>query len=71
MPTTGAILVTGNGKILGRGRSNYMKDAVQAVLEDAGLKVAPLKEWCVDWIPDQKFREELSSSTLYLSLIHI
>jgi pyrimidine deaminase RibD-like protein len=45
-----------------------MTDAVQAVIENAGLKVAALKEWCVDWVPNQKFREDLSSSTLYLTL---
>jgi pyrimidine deaminase RibD-like protein len=64
----GAILVAADGRILGRGRSNYMVDAVQAVIENAGLKVVALKEWCVDWVPDQKFREDLSSSTLYLTL---
>jgi pyrimidine deaminase RibD-like protein len=67
-PTTGAVLVAADGRILGQGRSDYMKDCVQAVIADAGLKATPLKEWIVDWVPDPKFREDLASSTLYLTL---
>ena len=67
-PTAGAVLVTADGRILGKGRSDYMRDAVQAAIIDSGLKVTPLKEWCVDWVPNQKFRDDLASSTLYVTL---
>lgn len=45
-----------------------MRDSVQAVIADAGLKATPLNEWCIDWIPSQKLRDDLASSTLYITL---
>ena len=67
-PTTGAVLVTKDGRVLGMGRSDYMRDSVQATIENSGLKATPLKEWCVDWVSDAKFRDDLASSTLYVTL---
>lgn len=67
-PTSGAVLVTKDGRVLGKGRSSYKHDAVQAVIADAGLKATPLKEWCIMQVYSQKFRDDLASSTLYLTL---
>jgi len=67
-PASGAVLVTADGRILGKGRSDYKQNAVQAAIADSGLKATPLKEWCVDWVPSQKFRDDLASSTLYVTL---
>lgn len=60
--------MTADGRVLGQGRSDYMKDSVQATIADAGVKATPLKEWCVDWVADPKLRDDLASSTLYLTL---
>lgn len=67
-PTTGAILIAEDGTILGRGHSDYAKDSVQAVFEDAGLDVSPLHEWCVTWPASKKMRKDLRKATLYLTL---
>jgi pyrimidine deaminase RibD-like protein len=67
-PTTGAVLVAADGTILGKGRSDYNFDCVQAVMKDAGLEVTPLQEWCVTWPTSEKLRNELSHATLYLTL---
>ena len=67
-PTTGAVLVTEDGRVIGKGRSNYMRDSVQETIADAGIKATPLKEWCVDWIADPRLRDDIASSTLYLTL---
>lgn len=67
-PTTGAVLVAEDGTVLGRGQSDYMRDAVQAVMEDAGLEVSPLHEWCVKWPSSNKLRQNLRDATLYLTL---
>lgn len=66
-PTTGAILVAKDGTVLARGHSNYMQDAVQAVMEDAGLDVSPLNEWCIKWSSSDKLRQALRDATLYLT----
>ena len=60
--------MTADGRVMGKGVSDYKTDAVQAVIADAGLKATPLKEWCVDWVSNEKLREDLASSTLYLTL---
>lgn len=67
-PTTGAVLVTADGRILGKGRSNYKRGCVQGAIADAGIKATPLKEWCVDWVSDPKLREDIAGSTLYVTL---
>lgn len=67
-PTVGAILVADDGKVLGRGHSDYMRDAVQAVMVDAGLDVSPLNEWCVKWPKSDKLRNSIRDATLYLTL---
>ena len=61
-------MVAADGRILGKGRSDYMRDSVEAVIADAGLKATPLKEWCIDWISSQKLRDDIASSTLYMTL---
>jgi len=53
---------------MGRGCSDYNKDSLQAVMEDAGLEVTPLKEWCVSWPSSRNLRSGLSQATLYLTL---
>jgi pyrimidine deaminase RibD-like protein len=45
-----------------------MRDSVEAVIADAGLKATALTEWCIEWISNPKLREDLASSTLYLTL---
>lgn len=67
-PTTGAVLVAEDGTVLARGRSDYNLDVVQAVMENVGLEVTPLREWCVTWPASPKLRRELSKATLYLTL---
>lgn len=57
-----------DGKILGKGRSDYRTEAVRACLEDAGLQITPLAEWAVGWPTDAAFREAIASSTLYVTL---
>lgn len=66
--TSGAVLVTNDGRVLGRGRSNYRSDAVRACLIDAGLDVTPLSEWLVAWPSQSRLRQELAQSTLYVTL---
>ena len=71
-PTVGAVLISADGQVLGLGRSTYAKDAIQDVLEQAGLDITPLREWCVTW-PSQssatwKLRDDLAAATLYVTL---
>jgi len=71
-PTVGAVLVSVDGQVMGLGRSTYAKNAIQDVLEQAGLDISPLREWCVTW-PSQssecwKLRDDLASATLYVTL---
>jgi pyrimidine deaminase RibD-like protein len=71
-PTVGAVLISSDGQVLGLGRSTYAKDAIQDVLEQSGLGITPLREWCVTW-PSQssatwKLRDDLASATLYVTL---
>jgi len=67
-PISGAVIATEDGKILGRGRSNYEQDSVQAAIIEAGIHATPLSEWCVTWPRDSKLREDLRTSTLYVTL---
>eukprot|EP00980_Cylindrotheca_fusiformis_P026534 scaffold16363_cov131-Cylindrotheca_fusiformis.AAC.4 len=67
-PTTGAVLVAEDGRVIGRGSSDYSRDAVRAVMEDAGLDVTPLQEWCVQWPSSSKLRKDLRKATLYLTM---
>ena len=60
--------MTDDDRVLGRGRSDYNTDCVQAVLEDAGLEVTPLREWCVKWPSSTQLRNDLARSTLYVTL---
>lgn len=60
--------MTADGRVLGTGRSDYMRDAIQATIANAGLKATPLKEWCVDWVSNKQFRDDLASSTFYVTL---
>lgn len=64
----GAVLVASDGRILGKGHSDYNSQAVQACFQDAGLDVVPLSEWCVSWPPSEQARNDLANSTLYLTL---
>jgi pyrimidine deaminase RibD-like protein len=71
-------LVSTDGTILGRGRSDYRTEAIRACLEDAGLSIAPLSEWVVSSPSsptslgpnrDITFRAEtIGTSTLYTTL---
>mmetsp|Transcript_26495 Transcript_26495/g.73146 ORF Transcript_26495/g.73146 Transcript_26495/m.73146 type:complete len:568 (-) Transcript_26495:68-1771(-) len=53
---------------MGKGRSDFNSEAVRACLDDAGLQITPLTEWCVTWPADPTLREQLASSTLYMTL---
>mmetsp|Transcript_5959 Transcript_5959/g.12526 ORF Transcript_5959/g.12526 Transcript_5959/m.12526 type:complete len:725 (+) Transcript_5959:110-2284(+) len=71
-PTVGAALVASDGQVLGLGCSSYKKDAIQDALQQTGLEVMPLREWCITW-PAQssacwKLRDDLASATLYVTL---
>ena len=61
-------MIAEDGTVLGQGRSDYNKDCVQAVMEDAGLEVTPLQEWCVKWPTSSSLRSRLSKATLYLTM---
>jgi len=67
-PIAGAVIVTKDGKILGRGRSDYQQDAVRAAIADAGIDATPLREWVVSWPSNRQLREALVESTLYVTL---
>lgn len=66
--TTGALLVSKDGKIMGQGCSDYSKNSVHAAMENAGLEITPLQEWCVTWPSSDKLRNEVSQATLYLTM---
>ncbi|KAL7510003.1 hypothetical protein ACHAXN_006948 [Cyclotella atomus] len=67
-PIAGAVLVAQDGRILGKGRSNYAGHAVEFALKEAGINATPLREWCVAWPSDSKFRRDITESTLYVTL---
>jgi len=67
-PTVGAVLVADDGRILGEGKSTYAKDAIQVVLENAGLSITPLREWCITWPSRMQLRNDLERATLYVTL---
>lgn len=72
MPTVGCAIIASDGQVLGLGCSSYKNDAIQDALEQTGLDVMPLREWCVTW-PAQaaacwKLRDDLASATLYVTL---
>lgn len=67
-PTVGAVLVTGDGRQIGAGRSDYQTEAIQACLKSAGLEITPLSEWIVSWPESSALRHDLAESTLYLTL---
>lgn len=65
-PPVGAVLVSNDGTILGEGTGSYEADAVQMVLEQAGLEIKYSDQWEIT--PPREFRELLSHSTLYVTL---
>ena len=67
-PIVGAVIVTKDGRVIGKGRASYKKDAVRAAIADAGIVATPLREWCVTWPSDQKLRRDVAESTLYVTL---
>jgi len=67
-PIAGAVISTSTGKVLGKGRSSYEQDAVQAAFKDAKISATPLSEWCVNWPPNEGFRKDISDSTLYVTM---
>ena len=67
-PICGAILVAKDGRILGKGRSTYAGHAIEFAFQEAGINATPLREWCVAWPSDAKFRKDISESTLYVTL---
>lgn len=67
-PSVGAVLIAADGTIMGKGRSDFKTEAVHACLENAGLEITPLSEWCVTWPTNSQLRQQLASSTLYVTL---
>jgi pyrimidine deaminase RibD-like protein len=67
-PICGAVLVSKDGRILGKGRSTYAGHAIEFAFQEAGINATPLREWCVAWPSDAKFRKDISESTLYVTL---
>lgn len=67
-PICGAILVAKDGRILGKGRSTYAGHAIEFAFQEAGINATPLREWCVAWPSDAKFRKDIAESTLYVTL---
>jgi len=68
LPTTAALLVSSSGETLGKGCSDYSRDSVQIAMEDAGLDITPLQQWCVTWPSSDKLRKEIADATLYLTM---
>ena len=64
----GAVLVAEDGTVLGSGRSDFETEAARACFTNAGLETTPLTEWCVNWPSDAKFRNQLASATLYMTM---
>ncbi len=60
--------MTRDGRIFGRGRSDYKTDYIQAVMADAGILATPLQVWCVAWPSSPTLREDLADCTLYLTM---
>jgi pyrimidine deaminase RibD-like protein len=67
-PTVGAVLVSGDGVIIGKGRSDYKSEAVRNCILNAGIEATPLSEWCVSWPSDPSLRRALKNATLYVTL---
>jgi diaminohydroxyphosphoribosylaminopyrimidine deaminase/5-amino-6-(5-phosphoribosylamino)uracil reductase len=67
-PLAGAVLVSSDGRILGKGRSDYSAHAIEYAFKEAGINATPLREWCVAWPSDSKFRKDVSESTLYVTM---
>lgn len=67
-PIVGAVLVSKDGRILGKGRSTYDGHAIEFAFKDANINATPLREWCVAWPSDSKFRKDVAESTLYVTL---
>lgn len=67
-PICGAVLVAKDGRVLGKGRSNYAGHAVEFAFQEAGISATPLREWCVAWPSDSKFRRDIAESTLYVTM---
>jgi pyrimidine deaminase RibD-like protein len=67
-PTVGAVLVSANGVVIGRGHSDYKSEAIRSCILDAGLEVTPLSEWCMTWPSDPSLRNALANATLYVTL---
>jgi pyrimidine deaminase RibD-like protein len=66
--TCAAVLVAKDGRVLGKGLSDYNTDCVQVAFADAGLEAIPLEEWCVTWPISSELRSDLAAATLYLTL---
>lgn len=67
-PIVGAVIATPDGRIIGKGRASYKKDAVRAAISDAGIVATPLREWCVTWPHDEQLRKDVAEATLYVTL---
>lgn len=67
-PIAGAVLVAKDGRILGKGKSTYDGHAIEFAFKDANINATPLREWCVAWPSDSKFRKDVAESTLYVTL---
>ena len=67
-PIVGAVIATPDGRIIGKGRASYKKDAVRAAIADAGIVATPLREWCVTWPHDEQLRKDIAEATLYVTL---
>jgi pyrimidine deaminase RibD-like protein len=64
----GAVIVTKDGRVIGRGKSSFKENCIEAAFRDAGINATPLREWCVGWISNAKLRNDISESTLYVTL---
>ena len=53
---------------MGKGVSAFKTEAIHVCLEDAGLEITPLSEWCVTWPTNSQLREQLTTGTLYVTL---
>jgi len=67
-PVGGALLVTKDDRIIGRGFSTYERECVQACIKDVGLTATPLREWCVSWPSSRQLRNDIAGATLYLTM---
>lgn len=61
-------MVAQDGTILGKSFSDYKTNAIRSALESTGLEVTARAEWIIAWPENAHLRDQMASSTLYVTL---